>query len=53
MLTTCVAVIKGSAFLWHQVRCMMAVLFYIGRGKEEIGLIDTLFDIERLKERPK
>lgn len=26
--------IKGSAFLWHQVRCMVAVLFMIGRGFE-------------------
>jgi len=26
------AIIKGSAFLWHQVRCMMAVLFMIGKG---------------------
>ena len=24
-------IIKGSAFLWHQVRCMMSVLFMIGR----------------------
>ncbi|EKX72069.1 tRNA pseudouridine synthase A, putative [Theileria equi strain WA] len=26
------AVIKGSSFLWHQVRCMMAVLFLVGKG---------------------
>jgi tRNA pseudouridine38/39 synthase len=26
--------IKGSAFLWHQVRCMVAVLFLIGQGLE-------------------
>lgn len=26
--------IKGSAFLWHQVRCMVAVLFMIGQGFE-------------------
>jgi len=26
--------IKGSAFLWHQVRCMVAVLFMIGQGLE-------------------
>lgn len=25
------AIIKGSAFLWHQVRYMMAVLFMIGK----------------------
>lgn len=27
-------IIRGSAFLWHQVRCMVAVLFMIGRGLE-------------------
>lgn len=26
--------IRGSAFLWHQVRCMVAVLFLVGRGLE-------------------
>lgn len=26
--------INGSAFLWHQVRCMVAVLFMIGQGVE-------------------
>lgn len=26
--------IKGSAFLWHQIRCMVAVLFLIGQGLE-------------------
>lgn len=26
--------VKGSAFLWHQVRCMVAVLFMIGEGLE-------------------
>lgn len=24
----------GTAFLWHQVRCMMAVLFLIGKRLE-------------------
>ncbi|KAK3407878.1 hypothetical protein EUGRSUZ_J00222, partial [Eucalyptus grandis] len=26
--------IKGSAFLWHQVRCMVAVMFMVGQGLE-------------------
>jgi tRNA pseudouridine38/39 synthase len=37
-------VIKGSAFLWHQVRCMMAILFLIGKGLEDISIIDKLFE---------
>ena len=46
------AIIKGSAFLWHQVRCMMAVLFLIGRGIEKEEVIKELFDIEKIRDRP-
>lgn len=27
-------ILKGSAFLWHQVRCMVAILFMVGQGIE-------------------
>lgn len=27
--------VRGTAFLWHQVRCMTAVLFLIGQGLEK------------------
>ena len=27
--------IEGTAFLWHQVRMMTAVLFLVGSGKED------------------
>jgi tRNA pseudouridine38/39 synthase len=37
-------VIKGSAFLWHQVRCMMGILFLIGKGLEDMSIIDLLFE---------
>ena len=46
-------VIKGSAFLWHQVRCMMAILFLIGRGLEEIELLDILLDDKYITESTK
>ena len=46
------AVIKGSAFLWHQVRCMMAILFLIGNQVEPVKIIPELLDVERVKERP-
>ena len=46
------AVIKGSAFLWHQVRCMMAVLFMIGRKQEPREVITKLFDVDKIKDRP-
>ena len=27
--------IKGVAFLWHMVRCIMSVLLLIGEGREQ------------------
>lgn len=44
--------IRGSAFLWHQVRCMVATLFLIGSGREDPTLIDALLDIEAHPARP-
>ncbi|KAF4377160.1 hypothetical protein G4B88_009152 [Cannabis sativa] len=44
--------IKGSAFLWHQVRCMVAVLFMIGQGLESPDVIDTLLDVDRIPRKP-
>ena len=37
----------GEAFLWHQVRCVVAVLFLIGQGKEEPNIVQELLDIEK------
>lgn len=31
--------VRGQAFLWHQVRCMAAVLFDVGRGLEEPNVV--------------
>lgn len=39
--------LKGQAFLWHQVRCIIAVLFLVGQGKEETTIIQELLDVER------
>ena len=50
-LSMWMCVIRGSAFLWHQVRCMMAVLFMIGRGEDNDSIIDLLFDIECIKDK--
>lgn len=36
--------VKGQAFLWHQVRCMAAVLFDIGLRKEEPNVIKQMLD---------
>ncbi|XP_074280341.1 uncharacterized protein LOC141605463 isoform X2 [Silene latifolia] len=44
--------IRGSAFLWHQVRCMVAVLFMIGRGLESEEIIDVLLNLEKTPKKP-
>ena len=37
----------GQAFLWHQVRCIVAILFLVGQGKEDTTIIKELLDVER------
>lgn len=37
--------ICGKAFLWHQVRCFMGLLFLIGQHLEEASIIDYLLDL--------
>eukprot|EP01018_Ginkgo_biloba_P009141 Gb_19670 [translate_table: standard] len=44
--------IKGSAFLWHQVRCMAAVLFMVGHGMEPPSVIDELLDTSKIFRKP-
>lgn len=39
--------VMGTAFLWHQVRCLMAVLFLIAEGKEPVSVISEMLDIDR------
>lgn len=39
--------IKAKAFLWHQIRCIMGILFLIGQEKEEPIIIDDLLNIEQ------
>ncbi|XP_057519371.1 uncharacterized protein LOC130800046 isoform X2 [Amaranthus tricolor] len=47
-----VITIRGSAFLWHQVRCMVAILFMIGQGLESAEVVDVLLDIRRTLRKP-
>ncbi|KAI8082705.1 pseudouridine synthase [Halteromyces radiatus] len=44
--------LQGTAFLWHQVRCMMSVLFLIGQHLEPPTIIKDLMDISRYPGRP-
>lgn len=39
--------LTGKAFLWHQVRAIMAVLLLIGQGKETPEVIQQLLDVEK------
>lgn len=39
--------LKGQAFLWHQVRCIVAVLLLIGENKESPEVIKELLDVEK------
>lgn len=48
----CVATIEGQAFLWHQVRAIMAVLFFIGEGKEKPSIIQELLNVEKHPRKP-
>ncbi|XP_069011553.1 tRNA pseudouridine(38/39) synthase isoform X2 [Embiotoca jacksoni] len=44
--------IKGLAFLYHQVRCMMAVLLLIGQKLEAPEIVDYLLDIKNNPRKP-
>ncbi|WEW55002.1 pseudouridine synthase deg1 [Emydomyces testavorans] len=44
--------VHGSAFLWHQVRHMMAILFLIGQGLESPSIIPELLDVSKNPRRP-
>ena len=39
--------LQGSAFLWHQVRHMVAILFLVGQGLENPSIVDNLLDVEK------
>jgi tRNA pseudouridine38/39 synthase len=45
-------ILHGSAFLWHQVRCMVAILFLVGQGLEQPSIISELFNVEKNPRRP-
>lgn len=45
--------LHGSAFLWHQVRSLVAILFLIGQRLESPSLVTSLLDIENNPCRPK
>lgn len=37
----------GKAYLWHQVRCLMAILLLVGQEQERPDVVRELFDVKR------
>ncbi|CAL7937338.1 unnamed protein product [Xylocopa violacea] len=48
----CEMIITSQAFLWHQIRCLMGVLFLIGQGKEKPEIILDLLDTAKCPRKP-
>ncbi|CAO3630204.1 unnamed protein product [Cunninghamella echinulata] len=44
--------LKGTAFLWHQVRCIMSVLFLVGQSLESPDITKRLLDINTIMAKP-
>uniref|UniRef100_A0A915ATD4 tRNA pseudouridine synthase n=1 Tax=Parascaris univalens TaxID=6257 RepID=A0A915ATD4_PARUN len=42
----------SSGFLWHQIRCVMALMYEIGKGNEKPEVISELLDIEKTPRKP-
>ncbi|KAJ5155917.1 hypothetical protein N7492_008720 [Penicillium capsulatum] len=44
--------LHGSAFLWHQVRHMVAILFLVGQGLEPPSIVPELLDVAKNPQKP-
>ncbi|KAJ4306939.1 pseudouridine synthase deg1 [Collariella sp. IMI 366227] len=44
--------VRGSAFLWHQIRHMVAILFLVGQGLEKPSVITDLLDVAKHPRKP-
>lgn len=44
--------LKGTSFLWHQVRCIMSILFLVGQKLEKPEIVKALLDIDQVSARP-
>merc|ERR1711865_587387 len=48
----CYFYVKGTAFLYHQVRCTWALLRMVGQGLEEPSLVAQLLDVTKQVRKP-
>lgn len=44
--------VRGSAFLWHQIRHMVAILFLVGQDLESPAVVSALLDTAKNPSRP-
>ncbi|PYH97367.1 pseudouridine synthase [Aspergillus ellipticus CBS 707.79] len=44
--------LEGSAFLWHQVRHIVSVLFLVGQGLEPPSIVADLLDVSKNPRKP-
>ncbi|UYV67257.1 PUS3 [Cordylochernes scorpioides] len=44
--------VEGKAFLWHQIRCIVAILMLVGQGREPPQIVAELLDIEKFPRKP-
>ncbi|CAO1400527.1 unnamed protein product [Diamesa hyperborea] len=44
--------IKGSAFLWHMIRCIVAIMLLIGRENESPDIFKKLLNVEVYDKKP-
>lgn len=44
--------IRGKAFLWHQIRCIMSILLLIGEGLEQPEVVLELLDVQKNPRKP-
>lgn len=48
----CYFELQGTAFLWNQVRSMMAILFLVGQKLENTDIVSKLLDVKTNPKRP-
>lgn len=44
--------IKGSAFLWHMIRCIVSILMLVGQECEPAEIVKDLLDVEKNDKKP-
>jgi tRNA pseudouridine38/39 synthase len=52
MPSVCYLEIRGNAFLYHQIRCIMAILFMVGNRLEDKCVVKQLLDVKALPAKP-